>query len=310
MKFVVFSLILLVSVPVAWAQMNAAPVADHVEIMVNINRSGDARVVHVLESHSQAQQIQPIAGAIENVTVRDESGRDLQYAMITDGAILVFPSDTDVRVEYDIRGALSKNGNIWGWDFFYPRSVLFSLPPDLATIYANDRPVHLDGDEQIRCHGCQMRLEYTFQEPVSHHDVWWEEHHFLVTIRSHDTVEEIGFAQSAKSLDFDIAGGEFVTVVIPTDLLGGPYEVLLEDEKVWFHKYKSNDTHTWINFRPETGGWVTIVGTTVIPEFPLAILVMAAAALPLLVISQNWNRRRKNHTHLSGNRKADTLWYN
>ena len=190
--------------------------------------------------------------------------------------------------------------------------MLFVLPPELDTIYVNDQPVHLGDMDRIRCHGCQMKLEYTTGEPITLHGISWEEHEFMVAVRSHDTVGSVELHQPSMSMIFEVVGGgEFVTVVIPREMLGNPYQVYLADEKVWFHAYRDNGTHAWINIRPEAPGTVTVVGSTVIPEFPAAMIVMVAASAPLLhgIITRRRLHTSKNRTRLYESRRVNTLWY-
>jgi len=62
--------------------------------------------------------------------------------------------------------------------------------------------------------------------------------------------------------------------------LWGPYVVLLDDEKIFFNEYINNGTHVWVNMKPETTGEIIIIGTTVVPEFP----IIAPLAIGFLMI--------------------------
>jgi len=62
--------------------------------------------------------------------------------------------------------------------------------------------------------------------------------------------------------------------------LWSPYVVLLDDEKIFFNEYINNGTHVWINMKPETTGEIIIIGTTVVPEFP----IIAPLAIGFLMI--------------------------
>ena len=44
--------------------------------------------------------------------------------------------------------------------------------------------------------------------------------------------------------------------------------------------YKNNGTHVWINIKPDTVGEISIIGTTVVPEFP----IIAPLAIGFLII--------------------------
>ena len=59
--------------------------------------------------------------------------------------------------------------------------------------------------------------------------------------------------------------------------------VYLDEEKIFFHQFINNGTHVWINMKPQTLGEITIIGTTVVPEFPI-IAPLAVGFLMILVI--------------------------
>ena len=59
-----------------------------------------------------------------------------------------------------------------------------------------------------------------------------------------------------------------------------PYTVLINDEKILRHQFFENGTHVWLNVRPDSAGEVSIIGTTVVPEFPL----VAPLALSLIIV--------------------------
>jgi hypothetical protein len=126
-----------------------------------------------------------------------------------------------------------------------------------------------------------MVLEYSINEPKIYQNIKWEDREFLVEVRSHSNIDEFVFDQPTKSITFDVSEkNRFVTTIIPLELLWEPYAVFLDDEKIYFHQYINNGTHVWLNMRPETTGEVTIIGTTVVPEFP----IIAPLAMGFLII--------------------------
>lgn len=302
--------LIMVLLAVAPASVQAEETANQDRVEVRVGQGTDAYVTHIIKPGEDSRQLDLIPGTVSGMSVRDDAGADVSYVAPSDGIIVLPPSDSMVAVEYTIRDALMLEGNVWIWNFRYVHETLFAFPEEIDTIYANERPVHLgDAGGMIRCHGCQMRLEYTVDEPVRLYDIVWEEHEFVVAVRSHDSIESVEFHQPSMSMSLDVGGGEFVTVIMPRELLGDPYQVYLGDEKAWFHEYRSNETHAWINVRPDVSGTVTVVGSTVIPEFPAVMATMAAASVPLLYrVTRRWPRRNKNRTRLSGNRTGDTLW--
>ena len=302
-------MILLAVASASFAQAEETANQDSVEVQVG--QGTEAYVTHTIKPGESSRQLDLIPGTVSGMSVRDAAGADVPYVAPSEGIITLPPSDSKMVVEYTIRDALMLEGNVWIWNFRYLHETIFAFPEEIDTIYANEQPVHLgDAGGLIRCHGCQMRLEYTVGEPVRLYDIVWEEHEFTVAVRSHNNIESVEFHQPSMSISLDVEGGEFVTVIMPLELLGDPYQAYLEDEKVWFHEYRSNETHAWINVRPDVSGTVTVVGSTVIPEFPAVMATMVAASVPLLYrVTRHWPHRSKNRTRLSGNRTGDTLWY-
>ena len=141
--------------------------------------------------------------------------------------------------------------------------------------------VFLKDENSFTCHGCQMVLEYTFNEPRKIEKVNWENREFDVEMITFAEIEDFEFNQPSKEISFKVnESNQFVTTVIPLELLWGPYAVFLDDEKMYFHEYVNNGTHVWVNIKPDTTGQVSIIGTTVVPEFP----IIAPLAIGFLMI--------------------------
>jgi hypothetical protein len=126
-----------------------------------------------------------------------------------------------------------------------------------------------------------MILEYSFDEQKIINHVTWEEKKFDVEINTLAEIEEFNFDQPSKKINFRVNGdNQSVSIIIPLELLWNPYLVYLDDEKIIFHEYMNNGTHVWLNIRPETTGEISIIGTTVVPEFP----VIAPLAIGFLIM--------------------------
>ena len=67
--------------------------------------------------------------------------------------------------------------------------------------------------------------------------------------------------------------------MIPTGLLGPPYGVFLDGERIRSDDSYSNDEVGRITFRPASSGTVDIVGATVVPEFSLLIPLVVGVAM-------------------------------
>ncbi len=269
-------------IPTVDAQISFGEKAAQKSVEIVINSVGDVHVKHVVSSSNLPKQMELINGIVSNLSVKDENGEDKQFSVIGGNTgLLVFPSNDNSIVEYDLEQVISRKDNVWTWSFRYLETISFILPEEVDLIFANDRPVYLGEKKGITCHGCQMVLEYSIDEPKSYQNIKWGDKEFLVEIRSHSNIDKFLFDQPTKSITFDVSEkNRFVTTIIPLELLWGPYAVFLDDEKIYFHEYINNGTHVWLNIRPETAGEVTIIGTTVVPEFP----IIAPLAIGFLII--------------------------
>lgn len=301
----VASLSILFVIPVAAAQSPAFQ--ESMDIVVG--PAGDAVVAHTVRGDSERGRLPLVQGNITDMTVRNAEGGDVIYDRPDGHTILIGSSESDVTVRYVVDGALVQEGSMWVWDFLYSDAALFTFPNEIDTVYINQRPVYLGG-EGIRCHGCQMRLEFTPDEPVWLYDVVWGDHTFVVAVRSHDTVGPVTLHRASMSIDFEVErGGEMVTVMVPRQMLGEPYRAYLDGEGVWHHEYRNNGTHVWVNVRPPHPGMITLAGSSVILEFPVATIVSMAACIPLLgLLTHRRIRTNKSPTRQYGTRTGNTLW--
>ena len=262
--------------------------ANQESVEVEIGQAGDVRVKHVIKDSEFSQKLKLLDGSVARITAVDESGKDVAFTMSDESThILLLPSEETILVEYDLLDELVQIDGVWTMDFSYEHTTSFLVPDVVDLIFVNDRPVYLGEKNGIACHGCYMLLEYTINEPSVFENVKWEEDEFLVEIRTLADVGQLEFEQPSKSIKFDLdGGGDFVTVIIPTELVGEPYSVFLDDEKIYFNEYINNGTHAWLNARPDSGGELRIMGTTVIPEFSLMI-PMIAGFVVLVVVSKS-----------------------
>ena len=285
--FIIFSLILVIP-SVNAQEVNIAEKVNQKSIEVIINDKGDVHIKHIVGSSNSPKQMELVDGIVENLIITNEKGEEQLLTRIgNNDAVMIFPSNDNSIIEYDLNGVLSEKNNVWTWEFRYLETTSFLFPEKLDLIFVNDRPVNLIDRNGISCHGCQMILEYSIDEPKNITKVNWENKEFFVEIRTFADIENFNFNQPAKEISFNINNdNQYVTTVIPLELLWRPYTVFLDDEKISFHEYNNNGTHVWINLQPDTIGKISIIGTTVIPEFPiiapLAIGFLVILAVPLI----------------------------
>ncbi len=261
--------------PQAFAQISFGTPAEHVSIKVTIEENGDVRVVHVVKKSNENVQVKMLPGTIENLQVVDGAGNEIQHAVSGYSIITLLPPKVNFGVEYDLKDVLILKDGVWTWDFLYTESkngVEFYFPDKFDLIFVNDRPVSIVNAEGMRCHGCDMFLEYVIDEPIILKEVEWEEQKFPVSIRTLDEINSFNFDQPRRSLSFETTQEDrFITLIIPLELLWNPYQVYLDDQKILKHEFSQNSTHVWLNIKPDNAGTIEIIGISAIPEFSILL---------------------------------------
>ena len=251
-------------IPIAYAQeITIGEKAEQKSVEVVISSVDKIHVKHVIISSNSPKQLELIDGIITNLTVLDEEGKEKQFVTIGDNdGVMIYPSQDDTIVEYDLGDVIFLKDNVWAWNFRYLETTSFIIPKEIDLIFVNNRPVYLGEKNGISCHGCQMILEYSINEPKILKNVKFENKEFLIVIRTFAEINQFNFDQTTKSISFDVNGEkQFVTAIIPLELLPTPHNVYMEDEKIFFNEYNNNGTHVWLNIRPDNSGNVSIIGT-------------------------------------------------
>ncbi len=296
---IIFSLIIII--PTANAQISTEEVKQK-SVEVTINSTGEVHVIHVIDGSNSPGQIDLIDGTVSNLTVKDQEGNELQYAEIGgNDALLIFPSNERIIVEYDLADELILKDNVWTWDFLYLESTSFIFPDQVDLIFVNDRPAYLGEKNGIKCHGCQMILEYSLDEPKLIREINTGDKEFLIEIRTWAEINPPSFEPTLKGINFEVIGeNNFVTTIIPIDFLSEPYQVFLDGEKIIFHENINNETHVWLNMRPQSSGEVSITGT-VSPDieifaeddFSVEYVIVGIVIVGIVIIGVFFFKRKK-----------------
>ena len=296
LKSLVYSIIFLILisfVPQAFAQNIAIGEPAKQTIEISINKQGDVHVIHQVEKTSTMKSVMIVHGTFSDLKVVDSEGNEAQHALVSgvNNSITIFPTNEDVTIEYDLEDVLQKNGEIWSWDFVYIANPIFIFPEEVDLVFANERPVKLDDLRGMRCHGCQVLIEYVLEEPVQKKVIKWEDREFVVQLRTVADISSFTFDQPSRSISFDLNdSNQFVTLAIPLELLWNPYDVYLNEKNILKHEYFKNETHVLLNVKPQNSGTVLIIGTSVVPEFPILMpLFIGLAAVILLQLKSKIN---------------------
>ncbi len=281
-------LLMILVVPQAYAQSESLGEVNQKSVQVTIDNEGKIEVIHQIKSSNQDKILNFVDGTISNLEFIDNLGRHESMDVIEGSkSIPILANQGELFVKYNLDDALILKNNIWTLDFRYLETTTFVIPEEVELLFANERPVFLEGKNAFTCHGCQMVLEYSIDEPRKIQHVNWETQEFLVEIITFVEIDNFEFNQPSKEISFKVNdSNQFVTTIIPLELLWGPYAVFLNDEKIFFHEYINNGTHVWLNIKPDTTGKVVIIGTTVVPEFsiiaPLAIGFLMIMIIPFV----------------------------
>ena len=296
---IIFSVIIII--PTANAQISNEELKQK-SIEVTINSTGEVHVIHVISRSNSPGQINLIDGTVTNLTVKDQEGNEMQYAKIGDNdTLMIFPSNEEIIVEYDLADELILKDNVWTLDFLYLESTSFLFPNEVDLIFVNGKPVLLGEKKGIKCHGCQMMLEYSLNEPKKIEKLNLQDDEYLIEIRTWAEINQFEFNQELGRLGFEVIGeNEFVTTIIPIDFLSEPYQVFLDGEKIFFHDYINNGTHVWLNIRPQNSGEVSITGTvspdieiSAEDDFSVEYVIVGIIIVGIVIIGVFFFKRKK-----------------
>ena len=290
---IIFGLITVI--PTVYGQLSIGSEAQQESIEVKINSDGEIGVKHIVSSSNMPSSV-PLFIEVENeddlnVKITNELGEEINSGIGYDGlgniTILVLPSKQNTIIEYNLENMKLEN-NLLTTEISYSKkfSVLFDEKTNL--IFANDNIIFLEGKKGLSINGGgNMKIQFYSNESKIIKNVTWEENEFDVEIITDSEIEKFNFNQPEKSISFQVNDeNKFVTITMSEELLGGPYVTLLDDEKIKHAKSIRDGGLVALNLKPETTGQVTIIGTTVIPEFsmfiPLIMGFMIILTVPLM----------------------------
>ena len=286
---IIFGLITVI--PTVYGQLTIGSEAKQESIEVKINTNGEISVKHIVSSSNMPSSLPLFTGEISNLIITNELGEEIDSGIANDGlgkeSVLILPSNQLTIVEYNLENA-NLNDNLFTTEISYPQRFSILFEESIELIFLNNNPIFLDGKKGIAINGGgEAKIEFYSNESKTIEKIIWEENEFDVEIISDAEIQSFNFNQPDKSISFQINDeNKFVTITMSEELLGGPYVTLLNDEKIIHAKFIRDGGIVSLNLKPETPGQVTIIGTTVIPEFsmfiPLIMGFMIILTIPLM----------------------------
>ena len=282
---------LLTVIPTAYGQLSLGSEAKQELIEVKINPDGEINVKHVVSPSNMPTTVPLFLGEISNLIITDDLGEEINSGTANDAkgnlSVLLLPSNQNSIITYNLEN-MKINNNLFNTEISYPQKFSVIFEESINLIFLNNNVLFLDDKKGVSINGGgNMKIEFYSTESKIIEKATWEENEFNVEIITDSEIQSFNFNQPEKSLSFQVNDeNKFVTITMSEELLGGPYVTLLDDEKIKYTKFVRDEGIVSLNLKPETTGQVTIIGTTVIPEFsmfiPLIMGFMIILTVPLM----------------------------
>jgi len=287
---IVLLLALITIIPTASAQLSFGGEANQKLIEVKLDKSEIVSVKHVISASKMPVTVNLFNGVlVESIEVKNREGGEKEIGLMNDGkgnqSITIFSSKNDSIVKYNLEDVSTLYENLWTVRIGYSEtfSVLFSEEIDL--FFLNNNIIKLGNKNGIAInYGGSPIIQYYDKIPIVVEEVKWEEDKFNVEIITNSKIDKFNFNQESKSISFQVnEKNKFVTINMEEELLGGPYVILLNDEKIKYTKSFSKENYVSLSMKPESPGEIIIIGTTVIPEFSMFLPLIMGFLIILTV---------------------------
>ena len=279
---------LLTVIPTAYGQLSLGSEAKQELIEIKINPDGEINVKHVVSPSNMPTTVPLFLGEISNLIVTNDLEEEINSGTANDVkgnlSVLLLPSNLNSIITYNLEN-MKINNNLFSTEISYPQKFSVIFEESINLIFLNSNALFLDDKKGVTINGGgNMKIEIYSTESKIIEKVTWEENEFDVEIITDAEIQSFNFNQPEKSLSFQVNDeNKFVTITMSEELLGGPYVTLLDDEKIKYTKFVRDEGIVSLNLKPETTGQVTIIGTTVIPEFSMFIPLIMGFLIILTV---------------------------
>lgn len=279
---------LLTVIPTAYGQLSLGSEAKQELIEVKINPDGEINVKHVVSPSNMPTTVPLFLGEISNLIVTNDLEERINSGTANDAkgnlSVLLLPSNLNSIITYNLEN-MKINNNLFSTEISYPQKFSVIFEESINLIFLNNNVLFLDDKKGVAINGGgNMKIEIYSTESKIIEKATWEENEFDVEIITDAEIQSFNFNQPEKSLSFQVNDeNKFVTITMSEELLGGPYVTLLDDEKIKYTKFVRDEGIVSLNLKPETTGQVTIIGTTVIPEFSMFIPLIMGFVIILTV---------------------------
>jgi len=284
---VIFSLILVI--PTSYAQLTIGANAEQKSIEMKLDNDGTVSVKHVVSSSNMPVTVQLFSGTISNLIITNEndgneSNTGIAYDPYGNQSVVIFPSKQNSIIEYNLENIIPKD-NLLTIQTSYAETYSVIFSDEIEIIFLNNNIIFLENKKGISLnYGGSATIQYYSNIPKMIKEVQWEENKFNVEIITNSKIDKFDFDQESKSISFQVnEKNKIVTISMEEELLGGPYVILLNDEKIKYTKSSSKENYVSLSMKPESSGEIIIIGTTVIPEFSMFLPLIMGFLIILTV---------------------------
>jgi hypothetical protein len=265
---IVLLLALVTVIPTASAQLSLGAEANQKLIEVELNKSEIVNVKHVIAASNMPVSVSLFDGVIpESLVVTNENDDEKEFALANDGkgnvSITIFPSKSDIIIKYNIEDTSTLYENLWTVRIGYSEtfSVVFSEEIDL--FFLNNNIIQLENKKGISVnYGGNTIIQYYDKIPKIIEQIRLDEDKFNVEIITNSEIDEFNFDQESRSISFQVnEKNKFVIISMEEEFLGGPYTILLNNEKIKYTKSISKENYVSLSIKPQAVGEIIISGS-------------------------------------------------
>jgi len=262
---IVLFLALVTVIPTVSAQLSVGEEANQKLIEIKLDKSEIVNVKHVIAASGITGNVNLFDGVItESIIVTNDNGDEKEFGLIGYGgaleSITIFPSNSSSIIKYNLKDVSTLYENLWTSKIQYSEtfSVLFSEETDL--IFLNNTIIQLENKKGVSVnYGGNATIQYYDKIPKIIEEVSLEEDKFNVEIITNSKIDKFNFNQESKSIKFQVnEKNKFVTVSMEEELVGDPYIVLLNDEKIMYTKSISKENYVSLSMKPQAVGEIII----------------------------------------------------
>ena len=288
---IIFTIIifgLITVIPTVYGQLTLGSEAKQELIEVKINPDGEINVKHIVSSSNMPVTVPLFLGEISNLSIINDLGEEINSGTANDVkgnlSVMVLPSKETTTIKYNLEN-MKLDDNLFSSNISYDKKFAVIFDESIELIFVNNNIIFLDNKKGISVNGGgDAKIEFYSNESKIIKEAIWEENKFDVEIITDSEIQSFNFNQPEKSISLQVNNeNKFVTITMSEKLLGGPYVILLNDEQIKYTKFVRDGDIVSLNIKPETIGQVTIIGTTVIPEFSMFIPLIMGFMIILTV---------------------------